>query len=158
MNNFLFLLIISDELQEWSRPASYRRILYPLDEKNKEIVKVAEFNKDSIDIEITLNFSEQDLMKYSKKKFVKFIRLLRSAIDSDSRSFDFNIVVMNKENYKCIFKYKSPKRFYEKAENQNLSYDKPTCEKVNPDGEKDAEFNLKTITDLLNSKLIGKWE
>jgi len=156
MNNFLFLLIMCDELQEWSRPVSHRRVLYPLEDKNKEIIKISEFNKDSIDIEITLNFLENDLMKYSKKKFVKFIRLLRSAVASDSRRFDFKLVVMNRENYRCIFQYESPKKFYETTKDPSLPYNKPKCEKVNPDGTKDQKFTLKTITDLLNSILVKK--
>ncbi|KKN18394.1 hypothetical protein LCGC14_0956200 [marine sediment metagenome] len=147
MNNFLFLLIMCDELQEWSRPTSHRRVLYPLEDMT-EVIKIAEFSKESIDIELTLSFSEDDLKEYSKKKFVKFIRLLRSAVASDSRKFNFKIVVTNRENYRCIFEYDSPKKFYDTKKDPSLSYDEPKCEKINPDDTIDQEFTLKTITDL----------
>ena len=45
MNNFLFLLIVCDELQEWGRPASYKRLFYIL-AKNKEIINIKKITRE----------------------------------------------------------------------------------------------------------------
>ena len=149
MNNFPFLLIMCDELQEWSRPSSIRRLYYPFDEENKEIIKIHSFNKKNINFSITLNFIEGDLYRYIEKKFRRFIRLLRSAIDSDQRIFNFTMAIKNKDGIQFIFEYANPFDFYQDEKNKNKSYNPPKCKKLNSDGSKDPNFSLKNIIEFL---------
>jgi len=149
MNNFPFLLIMCDELQEWSRPSSIRRLYYPLDEENKEIIIIHSFNKEDINFSITLNFIESDLYKYIEKKFRRFIRLLRSAIHSDKRKFNFTMSIKNKDGIQYIFEYSNPFDFYQDINNKNKSYYQPECKKLNSDGSKDPHFSLKNIIEFL---------
>jgi len=148
MNNFIFLLIICDEIQEWSRPSSNRRVLYPLDEKNKEIIKILSFNNEKVDISIELNLLKTDLEKYVKNKFQKFIKLLRSAVHSYKRAFDFKILIKNKDNIEYLFEYDNPYNFYKEKESLNEQYKKPRVEKRNPDGTVDPSFTLKSIIEF----------
>ncbi|MFX0134270.1 MAG: hypothetical protein ACFFDN_11560 [Candidatus Hodarchaeota archaeon] len=145
MNNFPFLLIICDEIQEWARPASTRRLYYPLDDKNKEIIEIIDFNNNNIEISIIVNLFGNDFKEYSTKKFRRFIRLLRSAVDSETRKFNFKMTIKNKENYSFIFKYDNPIEFYEDDKNKDKSYNEPSCESFNPEGKKDEEFSIKNI-------------
>ncbi len=149
MNNFPFLLIMCDELQEWSRPSSNRRLYYIYDKENREIIKIHNFNKGNINFSITLPFGKDDLYKYSEKKFRKFIRLLRSGINSDQRIFNFKISIKNKKNIQYIFNYENPFDFYKIKENKNKPYPQPQCEKFKPDGSKDLDFSLKNIIEFL---------
>lgn len=153
MNNFPFLLIMCDEIQEWSRPASKIRLLYALDEKNREIININAFNENIIDILINLNFDENDLLNYVAKKYMKFIRLLRSAVDSDKRKFNFIMSIQNREGIKYQFIYESPNEFYtdEEKKKMEISYEEPKCIKfIN---EKPIEdFSLRNIIDLINKK------
>ena len=149
MNNFLFLLIICDELQEWNRPASYKRLLYALDAKNKEIINIKNFNSDLIDIETNLNFSSGDLERYVIKKFTKFIRLLRSGIHSETRKFEFNYVIKNIDGYEYMFNYASPAKFYTESKNENKPYPNPKCEMRDQNGNIDVNFSIKNIINFL---------
>ncbi len=128
MNNFPFLLIICDEIQEWSRPASIRRLYYIADEENKEEIEIISFTKKKIVISITLNLFDKDFEDYSEKKFKRFIRLLRSAVDSNRRGFDFEFSIKNKKKWVYTFKYENPLDFYTKKENKGKNYKDPSCE------------------------------
>lgn len=150
MNNFLFLLIICDEIQEWSRPSSNRRVLYPLDDENNEIINILSFNNEKIDISITLNLPKNDLEKYVRKKFRKFIKLLRSAVDSHKRTFDFKMLIKNKENIEYLFEYDNPQTFFKEKMSTKELYSKPRVKKKNSDGKVDESFTLKSIIEFLS--------
>lgn len=152
MNNFPFLLIICDELQEWSRPSSTRRLLYPLDDRNKEIIQILKFNENVIEILITHNFSENELRDYSIKKFRRFIRLLRSAFHSYKRTFDFKLIIANRENIKFIFEYKKAFDNYDELSPQDKEiyrYERPNVHKILKDGSIDNKFTLNNVIEYL---------
>lgn len=152
MNNFPFLLIICDELQEWSRPSSTRRLLYSLDERNKEIIQILNFNENVIEILITHNFSENELQDYSIKKFRRFIRLLRSAFHSYKRTFDFKLIIANRENIKFIFEYKKAFDNYDKLSPEDkevYKYERPIVHKILKDDSIDSSFTLNNVIEYL---------
>ena len=91
MNTFSFLLIICDEIQEWSRPVAKRRVLYEL-EREKEQIIICDYNEESIEIFIRIDLTDQEIEDYSMKKFRKFVRLLRSAVHSDQRTFNYLLI------------------------------------------------------------------
>lgn len=147
MNNFLFLLIMCDELQEWNRPSASKRLLYHMDKENEEIINIIQFNEKEIEIEITLIFDNTELKDYITEKFRRFIRLLRSAVDSDKRKFNFKISLENNLGTKYVFTYKNPAETYKGKTDKTESYPKPTCEGFGPDG-KQLEFSLGDITSI----------
>jgi hypothetical protein len=128
MNNFPFLLTICDEIQEWDRPASIRRLYYIVDDKNKEEIEIISFTKNKIIISITINLFDEDFEDYSKKKFKRFIRLLRSAVDSEKRAFDFEFSIKNRKEWIFNFIYKNPLEFCSKNGNEDKNYNEPSCE------------------------------
>jgi len=148
MNNFSFLLIICDEIQEWSRPVAKRRIYYEIEKEKPEIVSIHNFNNKTIDISIKLNLVEDEIEKYSIIKFQNFIRLLRSAVDSDSRTFDFKLLIKNYEEIEFIFEYDNPHDFYKGGVSEEEQYNPPRIEKKQPDGTPDPNFTLKSITEF----------
>lgn len=123
MNNFLFLLIICDEIQEWNRPMLETLLNRGMVPKKGEEIIIKKFNKKTIDIKFKLPFDDDDLEKYARKKIRTFIRLLRSAVDSYKRNFNFRFVIKNSNKLKFDFIYNKPPD--DILLNQKVSYDKP---------------------------------
>lgn len=157
MNNFPFLLIICDEIQEWSRPFSKKRIPYEIESERKEKIQILNFKEDNIEILITLDLNNQDLKLHSIGKFQKFIRLLRSAVDSHKRKFDFSLSIENYRNQKYLFEYENPDKFYLKNKwdpEDPKYYPKPIVERYK-NGVKDTYFNLDNVTKLEFDKIYS---
>ncbi|KKM99699.1 hypothetical protein LCGC14_1145250 [marine sediment metagenome] len=152
MNNFPFLLIMCDEIQEWSRPASKIRFSYLSDPKNIENIQIKAFNENNIDISIGLNFPDKDLLDYAANKYMRFIRLLRSAVHSDRRLFNFKMSIENNKGTKYQFIYDSPVEFYsdEKKNKKEDSYKSPKCIEFK-NGYEDPDF-LRNIIEMINKK------
>jgi len=142
MNNFSFLLTAFDEIQEWNRPIAKKREHYQIEEKEK--IYISEFNEKSIEISFALNITDGEIEKYQKIKFQKFIRLLRSAVDSFNRKFDFKMVIKNYNGTEYIFEYSNPDEHYEKKENKQQPYNRPTL-KRKTNGKEDPDYSLDNI-------------
>ncbi|MBD3228696.1 MAG: hypothetical protein GF329_10975 [Candidatus Lokiarchaeota archaeon] len=138
-NNFSFLLIICDEIQEWGRPIGKNRIYH----NGRDIkIKVKKYTKKLIDIHISTDFDKDTLKKYSIPKFKKFIKILRSAVHSERRPFDFKLTITN-ESIKYIFKYNSP--------DNEEDYGSPIVEKY--DGKvRDDDFNIESIIEYFRKR------
>ncbi|MBD3216133.1 MAG: hypothetical protein GF311_26200 [Candidatus Lokiarchaeota archaeon] len=115
MNNFLFLLIICDEIQEWNRPIFAKLLNMGMTKDKEEKILIKKFSKKKIIIVLELAMDDSDLEKYAKSKIRKFIRLLRSAVDSYKRSFKFRMIIKNSKKLKFDFIYEKP--------NKNLNLD-----------------------------------
>lgn len=147
MNTFSFLLIICDEIQEWSRPVAKKRIFYEIESEKKEKIVISKFNENNIDISLYLDLTDTEVDDYSKKKFQKFIRLLRSAVHSDHRKFNFKMSIENYNDLKYVFEYPSPSEFYKKSEDDKKPYNKPTLKKIKG-GKEAPDFNIYKIIEL----------
>lgn len=83
-----FLLIITDELQEWDRPYAKDK-----NEADKEsTVYIKKYTDNKICIELDYATIQQDFYEKLKFKVRKFIRIFRSAVASEKRKFSFEIV------------------------------------------------------------------
>ena len=120
--NYPFLLIICDEIQEWSRPFSKRRIFYGWENEKCEKIQINSFTKQDIEIYMKIDLTPKEMEKYVEDKIRKFIRILRSAVNSYKREFKFKIIIENKRKLRFEFIYNSPKEFYKK---NDFSFDKP---------------------------------
>lgn len=120
--NYPFLLIICDEIQEWNRPFSNRRIFFGWESDNNVVIQINSFTDKNIELSMKLDLTPKEMKKYAEDKIRRFIRLLRSAVDSYKRKFNFKMIIENKSNLKFEFIYPSPNEFYI---NNAFSLEKP---------------------------------
>jgi len=122
-NNFLFLLVFCDDLQEWDRP----RITHRFQPSDNIIVK--SFNLKEIFFEKHIKFSEksnidEDVLKSFARSVKKYIKLFRSGPDSESRPFDFKYSILVKndaEEFEKIFVFEYPTQKLPKIEIPSLN-------------------------------------
>ena len=121
-DNFPFLLIICDEIQEWNRPFSKRRIFFGWESNKNAVIQINSFSNKNIELSMKIDLTPKEMKKYAEDKIRRFIRLLRSAVDSYNRKFNFKMTIENKSNLKFEFIYASPNEFYN---NNTFSLEKP---------------------------------
>ena len=110
--NYPFLLIICDEIQEWNRPFSKKRIQYGWESDKSVVIQINSFNHKSIELSMKIDLKPHEMKEYAEDKIRRFIRLLRSAVDSYKREFNFKMIIENNSNLKFEFIYTSPNEFY----------------------------------------------
>ncbi len=120
--NYPFLLIICDEIQEWNRPFSKKRIHYAWESDKSVVIQINSFNHKNIELSMKIDLKPNEMTEYAENKIRRFIRILRSAVDSYNREFNFKMIIENKNNLKFEFIYASPKEFYN---NNTFSFEKP---------------------------------
>ena len=84
---FSFLLIICDELQEWDRPYAKERVGIQANSN----VSICEFSENKIEFIIEFDQHQSDFIEIVKRKVKRFIRLFRSAVNSDKRHFSLKM-------------------------------------------------------------------
>ena len=158
-NHYSFLLMLADDLQEWDRHSKFSRFKYSIDIDN--IIYNDKKVKFDIIYDISRNLkSIDDIIQNFARNIKHYVRLFRSAPDSDKRNFKLsfkikiNINANRIEILKFISSPKSEPKIISPMTNKEYDYLREFLQYI------ESNYNYKLIKEENNkiSELIKKIE
>ncbi|NHI84315.1 MAG: hypothetical protein EAX81_08455 [Candidatus Thorarchaeota archaeon] len=112
--NFPFLLVLMDEMQEWDRP---RPAMFRQENVLKARLEILTLNTEEVEFIVIFRGDDKDkhheeVYEYAKRKFQKFLRILRCAVDSRGRiKLKFHVEDATRSTpWRYILDHQSPRK------------------------------------------------